>query len=92
MLDDGLDELIDGEERVRVDAEHVPQLLLVGRLVDVAVKELLGEIQRMLVVAKCWVVPLVDDGHLGREAKVDGEGAETLGTFGGEGSAPLLKR
>ena len=92
MLDDSLDQLVNGEERVRVDADHVPQLLLVGLLVDVAVEELLGEIQRVLVVSESWVVPLIDDGDLGRETKVDGEGAETLGAFGGESSASLLER
>lgn len=92
MLDRGRDELVEREERVRAHASHVPQLLLVRLLVDLAVKELLGELEHVLVVVLGRVVARVDDGHRCREAEVDADRVQPLVTMRrGELGGELLK-
>jgi len=85
VLDDGRDKLVDGEERVRADADHEAQLLLVRLLVDVAVKQLLGEVEHVVVVVLGGVVTRVDDGDGRRQAELDAERVEAPGARGGRG-------
>ena len=76
VLDHRLDKLVDREERVRLDAAHVPQVLLVRLLVEVAVKELLGEVESVLIVVLSRVLPLVDDRDRRRETQFNAERTE----------------
>lgn len=92
MLNDSRDELVEGEERVRVDSSHVPQLLLVRLLINIAVKELLGEVQRMLVVVLCGVVAIIHNGHSDGESELHGERVKTaMGALSGELSSEFLE-
>lgn len=59
MLDSGPDELVDREERVGADPDHVAELFLKSRGVDVVVEELLRQVEQMLVVVlRCVAFPI----------------------------------
>lgn len=93
VLDDGRHELVEGEERVRADAGHEAQLLLVRLLVDVAVEQFLGEVEHVLVVVLGRVVARVDDGDGRRQAELDAERVEPARASGrgGELGRELLE-
>jgi hypothetical protein len=92
VLDRSRDELVERKERIRPDARHVPQLLLIRLLIDLAIEQLLSELEHVLVVVLRRVVACVDDGYGSGETEVDADGVQTLvAVGGGEVGSELLE-
>lgn len=63
VFDHSRDELVDRVQRIRFDASHVPQLLLVRLLVHLAIEQLLGEVQCVLVVMLSGILTSIYHGY-----------------------------
>lgn len=92
MLDDRRNEFVDREERVRMRPDHVAQVFLISRLVEITVEQLLRQVEGVLVVLLRGVLSLVDEGDRNSEPEFDAERTQSSSAFRGLFGAQFFER
>jgi hypothetical protein len=87
LLDDGTEYSVEGKHDVSLRAEHNPKELLESIGINLAVEQLLGRHEQMVVVLLCWVFAMLDTEMLNiriSKTKLDSDWVDWLITNSGQ--------